>query len=123
MLKMKILKQCGWIFFFSLLGIGISNLLPITIPGSVIGMVLLFLALHFKWLEIEKVEQVGDWLVNNMAILFVPAGVGLMLNFDLLSSIWLELILIVVFSTIFMIVFVGKVVQWISSKKRTGDRK
>lgn len=120
---MKILKQCGWIFFFSLLGIGISNLLPITIPGSVIGMVLLFLALHFKWLEIEKVEQVGDWLVNNMAILFVPAGVGLMLNFDLLSSIWLELILIVVFSTIFMIVFVGKVVQWISSKKRTGDRK
>lgn len=118
---MKLLGQCGWIFSFSLLGVGISSILPFPIPGSVIGMILLFIALHFNWLNMEKVDVVGDWLVHNMAIFFVPAGVGLMTNFDLLASIWWQLLLIVLISTAFMVVFVGKTVQRIASKRSVGD--
>lgn len=121
MLTMKLLGQCGWIFSFSLLGVGISSILPFPIPGSVIGMILLFIALHFNWLNMEKVDVVGDWLVHNMAIFFVPAGVGLMTNFDLLASIWWQLLLIVLISTAFMVVFVGKTVQRIASKRSVGD--
>lgn len=118
---MKLLGQCGWIFSFSLLGVGISSILPFPIPGSVVGMILLFIALHFNWLNMEKVDVVGDWLVHNMAIFFVPAGVGLMTNFDLLASIWWQLLLIVLISTAFMVVFVGKTVQRIASKRSVGD--
>lgn len=121
MLNMKLLGQCGWIFSFSLLGVGISSILPFPIPGSVVGMILLFIALHFNWLNMEKVDVVGDWLVHNMAIFFVPAGVGLMTNFDLLASIWWQLLLIVLISTAFMVVFVGKTVQRIASKRSVGD--
>lgn len=120
---MKLLEQSFYLFFFSLLGVTLSTILPFPIPGSVIGMILLFLALHFKLLQIEKVEEVGDWLVHNMAILFVPAGVGLMTNFGLLASIWWQLLLIVLFTTGLMIILVGKCVQYIADKKAKGEIK
>lgn len=110
---MKIIKQLFWIFLFSLIGEGVSALLAniVEVPGSVIGMVLLFLALHFDWLKLEQVDEVGNWLTDNMAIFFVPAGVGLMTNFDLLADVWLELLIIMLVTVAVMMTFVGLTVQ------------
>lgn len=110
---MRIIKQLFWIFLFALLGEGISFLLAsfIDVPASVIGMILLFLALHFDWLKMEQVEEVGNWLTDNMAIFFVPAGVGLMRNFDLLADVWLQLLIIMLVTVAIMMAFVGIVVQ------------
>ena len=110
---MRIIKQLFWIFLFSILGEAISILLMrfVEIPGSVIGMILLFLALHFNWLKMEQVEEVGNWLTENMAIFFVPAGVGLMTNFDLLADVWLQLLVIMIVTVAVMMTFVGVVVQ------------
>lgn len=110
---MRIFKQLFWIFLFALLGEGISALLKniVEIPGSVIGMILLFMALHFKWIKMEQVEEVGTWLTDNMALFFVPAGVGLMTNFDLLADIWLQLLIIIIVTVAIMMVVVGKIVQ------------
>ena len=108
---MIIIKQLFLIFFFSFLGEVGSYLSPVAVPGSVIGMVLLFLALHFKWIDMDKVETVGEWLTNNMAILFVPAGVGLMTNFSIIGEVWWQLLLVILISTIAMMAFVGVVVQ------------
>lgn len=74
-------------------------------------MVLLFFALHFNWLKMAQVDEVGTWLTDNMAIFFVPAGVGLMTNFDVLSESWLQLLIIMVVTTAVMMWFVGKIVQ------------
>src|SRR5699024_9089115 len=92
----KIINQLFLVFLFSLLGDVVSILISnfVAIHGSVIGMVLLFIALHFNWLKMSQVEEVGTWLTDNMAILFVPAGVGLMTNFDLLANVWLHLLII-----------------------------
>lgn len=116
---LKIIKQLFWIFLFSFLGEMLSAIiLPyIAIPGSVIGMVLLFLALQFRVIKVEQVEEAGTWLTDNMGIFFVPAGVALISNFDILADAWLQLLVIMVVTTILMMVFVGKVVQRI--KKRT----
>ncbi len=65
----------------------------------------------------EQVEEVGNWLTDNMAIFFVPAGVALMTNFDVLADTWWQILIIMLVSTVFMMVFVGKVVQ--SVKQRT----
>lgn len=110
---MRIIKQLFWIFLFALLGEGLSVFLEkfVEIPGSVIGMVLLFFSLHFNWIEMEQVDEVGSWLTDNMAIFFVPAGVGLMTNFDLLADVWLQLLIIMVVTVAVMMVFVGKLVQ------------
>ncbi|WP_423189115.1 CidA/LrgA family protein [Alkalibacterium sp. f15] len=108
---MVIIKQLFWILFFSFLGEIGSYLSPVAVPGSVIGMILLFFALHFKWIEMEKVEAVGEWLTNNMAILFIPAGVGLMTNFSIIGDVWWQLLLVVLISTLAMMALVGVVVQ------------
>lgn len=110
---MKIIKQFFWIFLFSLLGEGTSILISnfVAIPGSVIGMILLFIALHFNWLKLSQVEEVGTWLTDNMAIFFIPAGVGLMTNFDLLADVWLQLLIIMVVTVTVMMWFVGTIVQ------------
>lgn len=112
---LKIIKQLSWIFLFSFLGEVISTLIAsfIAIPGSVIGMVFLFFALHFKWIRIKQVDKVGTWLTDNMGIFFVPAGVGLMSNFGVLANTWWQLLIIMAVTTTLMIGFVGKVVQTI----------
>ncbi len=116
---MRLIKQLFWIFLFSLLGEFLSSAIAsfVAIPGSVLGMVLLFFALHFKWLKIEQVDEVGTWLTDNMAIFFVPAGVGLMTNFDVLAEWWLQLLIIMLVTVALMMWFVGQIVQWV--QKRT----
>ena len=110
---MKIIKQLLWIFLFSLLGEILSSAIAniVAIPGSVIGMVLLFLALHSNILKMEQVDEVGTWLTDNMAIFFVPAGVGLMTIFDVLAQSWLQLLIIMAVTCGAMMLFVGKIVQ------------
>ncbi len=119
---MKLIKQLFWIFLFSFLGDIVSTLIAsfIAIPGSVIGMVLLFIALHFKWLRVDQVDEIGTWLTDNMGIFFVPAGVGLMANFGILANTWWQLVIIMVVTTILMMGFVGRIVQFI---KRKSDEK
>lgn len=98
-----------------------SIILPFSVPGSVAGMILLFIALHTGLLKIEKVEEVGDWLVNNMAIFFVPAGIGLMTNFDIIGETWWQLLIIIVISATLMMWFVGFITQFMmnhSSNKK-----
>lgn len=115
---MKIIKQLSLLFLFSLLGEIVSSLSPIAVPGSVLGMVLLFLALQFNWVKMDQVEEVGEWLTNNMAILFIPAGVGLMTNFGIISSVWWQLLLVVFISTTLMIGLVGLIVQFIIQRSK-----
>src|SRR5690606_3525784 len=64
---LKIIKQLSWIFLFSLIGEVLSILIAsfIAIPGSVIGLVLLFLALQLNVLKVEQVDEVGTWLTSN----------------------------------------------------------
>ncbi len=120
---MKIIKQLFWIFLFALLGEGIALAVAgfIAVPGSVIGMVLLFLVLHFDILALDQVEEVGSWLTDNMSLFFVPAGVALMTNFDLLADVWLQLLVVIVMTVVLMMAFVGRVVQRLMSNSNTSN--
>lgn len=119
---MKIYKQLFWIFLFSYLGEIVSAAISsfIAIPGSVIGMVLLFIALHTNILRLEQVDEIGTWLTDNMGIFFVPAGVGLMANFGVLANTWWQLLIIMAVTTVLMMAFVGKIVQFIKAKVENG---
>lgn len=113
-----ILKQFFWLLLFVFLGEAVSLILEpfIALPASAIGMVLLFLALHFNWLSLDKVDSVGTWLSDNMAIFFVPAGVGLITNLEGLMAAWWQITLIVIVSLVVTLVCVGKLIQTLNQK-------
>lgn len=115
---MRLFNQLFWIFLFVFMGELLSSLMSayIVLPGSVIGMILMLMCLHFKLVKLEQVDQVGTWLTENMAIFFVPSGVALMTRFDLLQSIWWELIVIIVVTTVLTLIFVGLVVGRINKR-------
>jgi holin-like protein len=76
------------------------RLLNFPVPGPVIGMVLLLIFLIVKGSVPKAVQTVGDTLLNNIALLYVPAGVGLMEHFKLISKDWLVISVALVVSTI-----------------------
>lgn len=111
--KVRIIEQLFFILLFSLIGEVIAVLLSpyIAVPGPVMGMLILFAALHFGWIKKSSIKMVGTWLTDNMAIFFVPAGVGLMTHFDTLQSIWWQLLLVVLITVIVLLICIGKFVQ------------
>lgn len=97
------LTEAFYILFFYFTGEFISYFIDGFIPGSVIGMVLLFLALAFKKVKPEKVKRLSTVLTQNMGLFFVPAGVGLMNSFGIISEYWAVLLIASVVSTILVI--------------------
>lgn len=97
---MKMILQIGVVLGICLLGDGISLLLPIPFPGSVIAMVLLFLLLLSQILHPDHIRQKSDFLLQNMAFFFIPAGVGIMEYAEELLPFLLPLLLICLITTI-----------------------
>ena len=81
---MKLYVQLTIIFTISLIGEIISDGLHLPIPGSMIGLLILFLLLQFKLLRMRHVNMVGNFLLANMTILFLPPAVGIMDKFHVI---------------------------------------
>ena len=105
------------ILLFYLLGCLISVLIGNFVPGSVIGMVLLFAALSLKWVRPGAVKRVATFLLDNMMLFFVPVGVGLITSYTLLSRYMLAIIVASLVSTVLVIAVVGLLEQKLESKK------
>lgn len=97
---MKMILQIGVVLGICLLGEGIALLLPIPFPGSVIAMVLLFLLLLSQKLRPDHIRQKSDFLLQNMAFFFIPAGVGIMEYAEELLPFLLPLLLICLITTV-----------------------
>ena len=106
---MKLYVQLMILFVISLIGEGISSFFHLPIPGSIIGLIILFLALQFKWLRIRHVN-----------ILFLPPAVGIMEKFDVIAPYLLPIVLIVFFAAVINIILIALVVQFIK-KRYEGD--
>lgn len=87
------------IFCCQLAGELVTHWLELPVPGPVLGMVLLFAFLVAKKGIPEKLAATGDFLLTHLSLLFVPAGVGVMLHFRLLGDDWLPLTVALVAST------------------------
>ena len=109
------LTEAFYILFFYFTGEFISYFIDGFIPGSVIGMVLL--ALAFKKVKPEKVKRLSTVLTQNMGLFFVPAGVGLMNSFGIISEYWAVLLIASVVSTILVIASVALVQQKLEKGK------
>ncbi|WP_303721961.1 CidA/LrgA family protein [Malonomonas rubra] len=95
------------LLLFQFLGEGISRFLALPIPGNVIGMALLLAALSAGWVKSEWLQEAAELLLSYMAMFFVPAGVGVMLYFDLIGREWLPIIAGTVISTFVVMAVTG----------------
>src|SRR5699024_4710621 len=96
---------------FNIVGTGIKDFLNLSVPGSVIGLLLLFILLIYNVLKVEWIEEGAQFFVNNLVFFFIPATVGDMNYFDLFKVQGILLILIVLISIILVLAYPGLVSQ------------
>jgi holin-like protein len=91
------------------------------VPGNVVGMALLLVALMLGLVRLEWVTEAAELLLTHMAMLFVPVGVGVMLYFDLIAREWLPIVAATVLSTFVVIAVTGHVTQGLAREKPGGE--
>ena len=106
-----------WILFFYLLGCVVAALTGNFIPGSVVGMLLLFAALSFGWIRPWRMKRAAGFLLDNMMLFFIPVGVGLIASYSLVSKYLTAILVASIVSTVLVIVVVGIVEQKLEAKK------
>lgn len=108
---MKILKQLAIILAISLAGEVLSSVLPLPIPASIYGIVILFTLLVSRVLHVDDIRETSSFLIAFMSMLFIPAGVGLMTSFPLLAENLLAYVVITAVSTVVVMVVTGRAAQ------------
>ncbi|MGV2805414.1 CidA/LrgA family holin-like protein, partial [Clostridium perfringens] len=91
--------------------------LNIGIPGSILGIVVLFILLETKVLRLEWIELGANWLLAELLLFFIPAAVGIMKYFPMLEAEGLQILAVVLFSTVIVMVSSGLTAGFISSRK------
>lgn len=114
---MKYLSQFLIILGFTLVGEVLQRLIPVSIPASVYGIVLLFLALCLKLIKLEQVKDVGNFLISILPVLFVSPAVGILENWGLIKVNLLPIVLLVMASTVLTFGLSGSVTQWILRRR------
>ena len=107
------------ILLCQLLGEAFVTVLSLPIPGPVVGMAILFLGLMIFGSVPEGLAKTGDALLSHLSLMFVPAGVGVMLHFRLLGENWLPLGAALLVSTLATIAITAAAMTWLN--RRTGD--
>lgn len=116
---MKYIKQLAIIVLVCFAGELVRYIVPLPVPGSIWGLVLMFILLVTGVIKPEKVEKTADFLVDCMPIMFVPGGVGLMRSWSTLKSMLPAAICSIVLVTPFVMLVTGKVTQKLIDR---GDR-
>ena len=102
----------------------IESFMPIPMPASVIGLVLLFVLLCTCAVKLGEVEKVGTTLTNNIGLLFVPAGISVVNSLGVISQAPFLIIGLIIVSTILLLICTGYVTQIIMkvTSRSKGDK-
>lgn len=120
---MKYLKQFGIIIAISFVGEILKAIIPLSIPANIYGLVLMLLALVTKVIKLSDVKETAYFLVEIMTIMFIPAGVGLMVTWGALKSILLPVIVITLVTTVIVMAVTGRVTQLVIRLERKRGKK
>ena len=83
---MKYIKESAIIFGITMIGEFLNKLLPLPVPAGVYGLFLLLLLLCTKVMKLEDIEATGNFLLDTMPIMFIPASVGLIDSYDAMKA-------------------------------------
>ena len=120
--KVKLLRQFLVIMAVSFVG----EILPLPIPASIYGLVLMLALLMTGALKLDAVEDAGKFMIEIMPVMFIPAGVGLMESWGELKAVLVPVLVITLVSTIVVMIVSGRVTQAVirlEKKHKGGDAK
>lgn len=115
---MKFLIQFMIIIAFSFLGELLHYILPLPIPASIYGIVLLFVALELKWVKVKDIRETSSFLIAVMPVMFIPAAVGLIDSWKSIGNSWLEYIVVTVLSTFVVMGVSGWITQFVIQRNK-----
>ena len=108
---MKYMRECVIIFGITLAGELLNLLLPLPVPAGVYGLFLLLILLCSGILKLADIEATGNFLLDIMPILFIPASAGLIESYDAIKVLLVPIVVISILSTITVMVVTGKVTE------------
>ena len=120
---MKYLKQLAYIFFVCIAGQMISNLIGSVVPGNVLAMVILFLLLATKVIKLDRVAETADFLLVNMAFLFIPATVSIFFEYELFAESLVKLLGVCVITTVLTSLSAGLTVKYVLKLQKAREEK
>ncbi|MBH1940424.1 CidA/LrgA family protein [Mobilitalea sibirica] len=110
---MRLIKQFGIILAVTFIGELLHYIIPLPIPASIYGLVLMLIALKSRLIPLHKVKDAGSFLLEIMPMMFIPATVGLMVSWNSLRSILFPVLIITFITTIVVMAVTGCITQLI----------
>ncbi|MBK9130485.1 MAG: CidA/LrgA family protein [Gammaproteobacteria bacterium] len=105
---------------YQLIGEAIALVLKLPIPGPVIGMALLFLTLMIRGGAPAPLEGTAGALLGHLSLLFVPAGVGVLVHFRRIGAEWMSIGVALVLSTLITLAVTALVMRLMMRKSVRG---
>ena len=118
---MKYVKQFGIILLISFAGEALNYLLPLPVPASIYGLVLMFLCLQLRVFRLEDVRDTALFLIEIMPLMFIPAAVGLMASWSVIKENLLAYLVIAVVTTVVVMAVSGLVTQGVLKRSGKGE--
>lgn len=118
---MKHIFRLTIILAISLLGELLNAWIPLPIPGSIYGLVLMLAGLCTRIIPLEKVETTGRFLIEIMPVMFIPAAVGLIDSWNAVRPMLVPALVIIVVSTFIVMGVTGYVTQKLMRRERNRE--
>lgn len=119
---MKYLKQFLIILVISFIGEVLKEILPLPVPASIYGMVILFVCLAAGIIKLEAVKEAGKFLIEIMPVMFIPAGVGLMSSWGVLKPMLVPVSVVTVVVLVAVMAVTGRVSQAVIRRKTKNSK-
>ena len=120
---MKHIRQFLIILLFCFLGELLKYLIPLPIPTSIYGLVLMLTALLTGILKVDQVDDTAVFLIDIMPVMFIPAGVGLLTSIEALRPNLAAIAVITILTTVLVMGITGITAQFIMERKKGRDDK
>ena len=105
------------------MGEALHVLIPLPVPASVYGLVIMLIALGTHIIRLEQVKEAAEFLIEIMPVMFIPAGVGLMAAWGTLKPMLLPVSVITVMATVVVMIVTGRVTQAVIRMDRKKGQK
>ncbi|WP_342549298.1 CidA/LrgA family protein [Paenibacillus sp. FSL P2-0089] len=112
----RIIAEVCLLYVFFLAGGYLQELLHLPIPGSIVGLLLLFVLLLLKIVPVKLIENGSSFILAYLPMFFIPATAGIMNHLDIFSGRGLLLIGILVISSVLTMVVTAHSSQWIAAR-------
>lgn len=119
---MKYIKQVCIILVVCLLAEVLEYLIPLPVAASMYGLILMLIALLTKIIPLKEVEDVANFLVGNIAIMFIPPTVGIIACVEEIRDMLIPLVVISFTTTLLIMAITGWITQWILRRRKKGDK-